>query len=145
MFFISHRGNIGGPQPLRENHPTYILEALKKRYHVEIDVWKNDSRWYLGHDKPQYKIDIKFLKRKGLWCHAKNREALAEMLKHKDIHCFWHQNDDYTLTSRKYIWVYPGQKVVPGCIVVKPENNNFKPPKNVGGICSDYIEHYRHP
>ena len=37
MKFISHRGNLNGPIEEYENHPEYILEALKKGFNVEID------------------------------------------------------------------------------------------------------------
>ena len=30
------------------------------------------------------------------------------MLQYEEINCFWHQEDSYTITSKKYIWAYPG-------------------------------------
>ena len=24
------------------------------------------------------------------------------------INCFWHQQDNYTITSKKFVWAYPG-------------------------------------
>ena len=39
MIFISHRGNLEGPNPERENNPDYISEALERVYSVEVDVW----------------------------------------------------------------------------------------------------------
>ena len=39
MKLISHRGNLEGPNPERENHPDYIYGALQAGYDVEIDVW----------------------------------------------------------------------------------------------------------
>ena len=27
-------------------------------YDVEIDVWLTEEGWFLGHDKPQYEIEI---------------------------------------------------------------------------------------
>ena len=38
MKLISHRGNIDGPQPDRENSPNYINEAIEAGYNVEIDT-----------------------------------------------------------------------------------------------------------
>ena len=67
MFFISHRGNLDGPNESKENHPDYINKALLEM-EVEIDVWYKDSSFYLGHDKPTYKIDVGFLKKKLRWC-----------------------------------------------------------------------------
>ena len=54
------------------------------------------------NDSPKYEIQKVFLDQEGLWCHAKNKDALERMLAYK-IHCFWHQEDDYTITSRGYI------------------------------------------
>ena len=106
MFLISHRGNINGKNVQKENSPDYILKALSFGYDVEIDVWYVNNKFFLGHDTPQYEISIEFLKNDKLWCHAKNLASLEKML-YNNITCFWHQTDDYTLTSKGYIWTYP--------------------------------------
>ena len=54
MKLISHRGNLEGPNPERENHPDYIYEAIQAGYDVEIDIWFVDGKFKLGHDEPQY-------------------------------------------------------------------------------------------
>ena len=105
MKLISHRGNINGKQPNKENAPFYINNALKLGYNVEIDIWWYNNSFYLGHDIPTYKIGVKYLHDYRLWCHAKNLEAIVEMSKHPTIHYFWHQSDDYTLTSESLIAV----------------------------------------
>ena len=111
MIFISHRGNICGPNPDHENNPEQITKVVSMGFDVEIDVWYQNDAWYLGHDKPQTEIDISFLKNTKLWCHAKNLSALEKMID-LNIHCFWHQTDDYTLTSNGYILVcWLSQKV----------------------------------
>ncbi len=56
MILISHRGNIKGPRPELENKPEYVKATLKKGFNVEIDVWFKKGEWWLGHDKPQYKV-----------------------------------------------------------------------------------------
>ena len=61
MKLISHRGNIKGPNPYRENTPTYIDCAIGNGYDVEIDVRSIDGELWLGHDEPQYKIEHKCL------------------------------------------------------------------------------------
>ncbi len=35
---ISHRGNLDGPIPERENSPDYIDQAIKWGFVVEIDI-----------------------------------------------------------------------------------------------------------
>ena len=54
MFFISHRGNLYGPNRKEENKIDYINEAIKKKFDVEIDLWFVKNNFYLGHDEPLY-------------------------------------------------------------------------------------------
>ena len=108
MIYISHRGYINGVDEKLENNPDNILKLLKSNIHVEIDVRYHNDNFYLGHDEPKYKISSDFLKHKNLWCHAKDFKTLDQIRK-VDCHYFWHQEDDYTLTSEGYVWVYPGK------------------------------------
>ena len=147
MILISHRGNISGREPEKENTIEYILIALSRGYQVEVDIWFVDEKFYLGHAKPQYKIKASFLTIQNLWFHCKNLEALSELQRINEqasykINYFWHQKDDVTLTSKGFIWAYPGKQPVKNSIAVMPEihNDNIK---SCIGICSDYIENYR--
>lgn len=141
MILISHRGNTRGPNRERENNPDYINEALFKGFHVEVDVWYNRD-WYLGHDNPQYKIDLSFLENHRIWCHAKNLDALSKMLEVGSLICFWHEEDTATLTNNGYIWTYPGKPLVKRSIAVLPEQANVTDVLQAAGICSDYVEQY---
>ena len=141
MYFISHRGNINGIQKENENKPEYIIKAIENNFEVEIDVRFNNGNFFLGHDYDQYKIDKNFLLKKQIWCHAKTPEALLA-LKEIKAHYFWHQKDDYTLTSKGYIWTYPGKKLLNRSICVLPEIANYNE-INCLGICSDFIERYK--
>ena len=143
MYLISHRGNINGIQKSKENDPNYINKAIESGFDVEVDVRYTGSKFFLGHDNDQYEIDKDFLLNEKIWCHAKTNTALSA-LHEIGAHYFWHQEDDYTLTSKNYIWAYPGKHVIPvkKSIAVMPEiyNNNIK---NFSGICSDYSENYK--
>tara|TARA_B110001454_G_C12513964_1_gene348073 strand:+ start:250 stop:678 length:429 start_codon:yes stop_codon:yes gene_type:complete len=142
MILISHRGNITGPNKEMENKPEYIEKTLKMGYDVEVDVWCfGDGGYWLGHDKPQYHVDESFLHNKKLWCHAKNIQGLYSMLE-DSIHCFFHQEDDVTLTSKGYMWTYPGKDLTKNSIAVLPEKVRKLPPDSVAGVCSDYIGKY---
>tara|TARA_Y100000310_G_scaffold89153_1_gene86291 strand:- start:1662 stop:2153 length:492 start_codon:yes stop_codon:yes gene_type:complete len=121
MILIAHRGNTNGISN-KENDPVYIHDALKQDFDVEIDVWYVDKQFWLGHGRPQYEIDENFLENPRLWCHAKNIEALYKMNLNSLIHCFWHQKDDVTLTSRGYVWTYPGKELTLKSICVLPES-----------------------
>ena len=109
MYLISHRGNINSINKDRENSPDYINEALENGFDVEVDVRFENGKFFLGHDFNQFEIDKKFLLNSKIWCHAKTNEALIALDQIK-AHYFWHQEDDYTITSKGYIWTYPGKK-----------------------------------
>jgi len=134
MLIISHRGNLNGKNIKLENHPDYIIRAIKSGYQVEIDVWYDDNKFILGHDEPQYSINLDFLKNNFLWCHAKNLDAFNNLLKNK-IHCFWHENDKCTLTSRGIPWCYPNNWIENGITVV--DKKMCAIPADILGICVD--------
>ncbi len=144
MILIAHRGNINGSIPDRENNPNYVMEALEKGFDVEVDVWYDGNDFWLGHDSPTYKIQETFLANSRIWCHAKDLDTLQKMLENSRIHCFWHQTDDYTVTSKGIIWAYPGKPTGKNTVCVMPDPSEplvlFD---ECLGICSDFIEKYR--
>jgi len=142
---ISHRGNINGPLPERENSPNYIEEAISLGYDVEVDLWFEGGSFYLGHDKPQYEIRFEWLEQwyYRLWVHCKNIHAVQYLKDFNYIHYFWHQEDDIALTSFNFLWTYPGKELWGSSICVLPELNNEEIPNNIHGICSDFIKKYK--
>jgi len=146
MKLISHRGNINGRFESYENEPTYIDKAIKEGYDVEIDVWFVDNVLFLGHDKPQYKVDFRWFKDRliKLWIHCKDLESMVFLAEcGYEFNYFWHQEDDVTLTSKKYIWTYPGKKLTSKSIAVMPEITTNWNIDNCNGICSDKISEYK--
>ena len=144
MIKIAHRGNIKGPNPDKENHPDYLLEAIAQGFDVEVDVWFIDGKYILGHDKPQYEVEYNFLLNSKFWHHAKNIPALGELnsINSYLINCFFHDTDDCVLTSGGWIWTYPGKELTHHSIAVMPER---APDWNLSlavGICSDFPENY---
>lgn len=144
MKLIAHRGLLNGPDRNLENLPEQILHCLSRSIDCEIDVWLIDNKWMLGHDSPQYEIDINFIKPPGLWIHAKNLDALYNLSLIPDICYFWHQEDDFTLTSTGFIWTYPGKPLTARSIAVLPEwhLDDLLHVKNLKcfGVCSDYVD-----
>jgi hypothetical protein len=146
MILISHRGNIDGKNIELENQPLYIDKAISLGYNVEIDVWYNDNQLWLGHDSADYQIDINWLKNKlsKLWIHCKNISAIEYFHNSTDVmirgyaNYFFHNIDDTTITSKGYLWVYPGKQSVKNSIAVMPEIHNDDI-SNCIGICSDEI------
>jgi hypothetical protein len=145
MILISHRGNINGRIIEAENRPEYIDDTIRLGYDVEIDLWMIHGKFLLGHDEPQYEIDISWIDDRAykLWVHCKNIDAIEFLNKFDyDINYFWHQEDTVTLTSKNYIWAYPGKQPIIGSIAVMPELYNDDVSKCIG-ICSDYIQNYK--
>ena len=81
MLLISHRGNVDGIDESLENDPLYVTHAIHKGYDCEVDLWRLNDKYYLGHDEPKYEIDTNFLGLYSdhLWVHCKNMEALCYM------------------------------------------------------------------
>ena len=129
MIKIAHRGNTIGIDVERENTPAHIDHALSLGYFVETDVWYISGDFFLGHDEPLHIISLSKLKHPKIICHAKSADTLLELLRHPEIHCFWHQSDEYTLTSKNWVWeVWKDD----GCRVF--DNGQLI------GICSDRFE-----
>ena len=143
MKLISHRGNINGKIIEAENRPDYIDDTIRLGYDVEIDLWVVDGKIYLGHDSFQYEINDEWLNERidKLWIHCKNVESL-NWIKNTSLHYFWHENDTLTLTSKNYIWVYPGKQPIVGSIAVMPETFNDDVSSCLG-VCSDFIQNYK--
>lgn len=143
MRLIAHRGLIDGPNKELENHPDTIEKAWENDFDCEIDIWRVDGKWFLGHDFPQYEVPNYFLMLGRSWFHCKNFEALDWLSTwSKGINFFWHQEDNYTMTSFGYVWAYPGQPVGHNTIFVMPEQvmklEDVKTLKCFG-VCSDYV------
>lgn len=145
MKIIAHRGNLTGPNSLTENSPEQINLCILKGYDVEIDIWYIDNEFYLGHDKPTYKIPFSYLieRKEKLWIHCKNQDALFK-LNSTNLNYFWHQEDDVTLTSHEFIWAYPDKhaKYYRNLVILDFSKNidfGFYDAREVYAVCVDYI------
>ena len=64
-------------------------------------------------------------------------------MKKHNIHCFWHEEDLITITSKGWIWCHPQQKKgFKNAITVLPEIHKTKI-LTFSGICSDFIKEYK--
>lgn len=141
---ISHRGNINGANVDRENTTIAIEEAINKGFDCEIDLWANENGIFLGHDLPQYKIELSFLEefKNNLWIHCKNFESLIYMQNlENNFNYFWHENDKFTITSKGYIWTFPGNRYYKNSVIVNLDKNLILD-TDCYGICSDFVSHY---
>ena len=149
MKLIAHRGNTEGTNPELENHPSQIDKCIKEGYDVEVDlrIDHTTNTVWLGHDEPQHMVTWWWLagRAKNLWIHCKTLDTLHYMSKETSgYNFFWHQEDDYTLTSKNFIWAYPGKPYTSNTIMVMPEWKNVSwdtlRVTNCYGICSDYVK-----
>lgn len=143
MRYIAHRGNLNGPSP-DENKPEYILAALDAGYEAEVDAWMMEDGFYLGHDKPSYKVDRFLFQNQRIWTHCKNVAALFELSKYLDVNCFFQDNDEIALTSRGYLWAHSrcatyDEKTVVVSLGPIWAGTGRKPL----GICTDYASAFK--
>lgn len=148
MKLIAHRGLLNGPDKDLENKPETIRHAWESGFDCEVDLWKIDDKWFLGHDEPTYETSILFLFNDKTWIHCKNFEALNFLSSHRhtNFNFFWHQKDDFTLTSSGHLWTYPSKELEKNSICVLPENYMDLSDINTlqcMGICSDYVNDIR--
>ena len=150
MILIAHRGNIDGPNIKLENHPDHITKALHIGFNSEVDVRYLNGEFFLGHDEAQYKVSLKWLLEYGskLWIHCKTIETVFQLNSYSDLNYFFHESDSVTLTSKNFLWTYPGKLLTSKSIDVMPETlvadiKNYIPSKSCYGICSDYPLFFR--
>lgn len=121
MKIIAHRANLWGAES-SENDLGAAGHLLKNGVDVELDLWVFGTTFYVGHDIGKKKVEAGSLQDKRIWCHAKNADALIALAR-IDAHYFWHEHDQYAITSRGYIWT--GKEV-------------FTKEGELYGICTDY-------
>lgn len=143
MRLIAHRGNTSGPSE-KENQIDHLRDAINAGYDVELDLWSFKDLLWLGHDGPEYFIAESFLLEIGhaAWIHCKNLDALHFLNStYPQLNYFWHQEDDFTLTSQGFIWTYPGKELSSNSILVMPESipGGYVPNVSPYAICSDYV------
>lgn len=139
MIYIAHRGNLDGPNPEKENHPSHIFTALSAGFFAEIDIWYINNKFILGHDKPDYEIESGWLYNDRYFVHCKNIEALYALRNNPLPNLFFHDQDDCTLTSQGWIWTFPRKLLLTeSSIAVMPERVEDWDLSVAGGICTDY-------
>ena len=146
MKIISHRGNINGSIPDKENRPSYIDCAINLGYDVEVDIRFINNQFWLGHDGPQYKIELPWMLHRigNIWFHCKDSFSATKLLSYSnDFLFFCHSNDDYVLTSINKLWIHDltskidGNCIIPLLTLEQIKNyNNSKP----FAVCTDYVK-----
>ena len=139
MKIISHRGNVRGPIPEKENRPSYIDCAIGNGYDVEIDLRIIDGELWLGHDVPQYKVEHSWLqpRKEYLWIHCKDLAAAKECWEYQS---FCHMGDPYTYTSTGKIWLHDLSMKIDNNVIIPLIDDIDYSPKNGDpyAICTDH-------
>ena len=123
-----------------ENDPRYIENTLGKGFNVEVDVWSNNSDFFLGHDKPEHQVSEMFLRHGSVWCHAKDIKTFYNLIE-IGAHCFSHDQDEVALTTKGYLWSTYGNQMTSKSICVMPPRN-IELPQGIAGVCSDNVGYY---
>ena len=143
--FISHRGNLDGVNPDRENHPDYIDECLALGYDCEIDLRFGEGSPHLGHDTPDHKVSLEWLaaREDRLWIHVKEYEALGWLMENlPNARYFCHESDRYTLVNGGFVWCHDTQNSMNRrCIIplLSKQSVADYDKRGFGGVCSDYL------
>lgn len=142
MLIISHRGNTEG-ETQAENTQSAVDEALTAGFDVMVDVWWDSGQYMLGTNAPVESVAASWLRRPRMWCRARNLEAIVAM-QADSIHCFWIEDDAYTITSRNGLWCRPGNFHPTGVTIV-PGGPESVPatPGGMGGVCTDMAAAWR--
>lgn len=144
MLLISHRGNIDQVLSGKENTIEYIDQAIHLGYDVEVDIRLINGVLFLGHDNPDYEIDLQWLidRKHKLWIHTKNFSALNYLINY-DVRIFYHQKEDHTIINNcNVIWSHDLKEAGTKSIIPLLSKNdilNFTFLRQVYGICSDYV------
>jgi hypothetical protein len=144
----SHRGNLEGPNPSKENLPEYIYKALAEDFKVEIDLRVKGGSLYLGHDEPQYPVSWTWLSNRSgrLLVHVKDLNAIRiESALWDSFHCFCHVGDPFTITSWGQMWIHDltlpwaADSIIP--LITTDQIKQFlsrAQTEHVHGICTDF-------
>ncbi len=141
---ISSRGNIDGPNPKMENNLDYIDNAIDLGYDVSVDIWSYTGKMYLGHSCDNSKIPVSCLINRSakLWVRCRNHEAFQILSRYQSLNIFWHQTDDFALTTKGYTWCYPGIGPLDRSVAFMPE---FDAPNldKFYAVCSDDVSYFK--
>lgn len=161
MKIISHRGNLKGLNPQRENKVWAIEQCIEMGYQVEVDLWvkvvSEDNEYtnilFLSHDepKPEDEISEEWLveHENSLLIHCKNKEALEYCNESSYAEYFFHDKDRWAYTSNNNLICYGNKNDIVNTkftIIMMPEHHDIKLediPRGIYAVCTDYIEKFK--
>jgi hypothetical protein len=148
--FVCHRGNLFGKQIPSENKPNILQIRDVQHLDVECDVWWQNGKLWLGHDIPEYETTLEWLSQSPRrLIHAKDGLTFEYLLGESgkralDLHIFYHTDEDYVLTSKGIVIVYPGKPLLKGSLCMMPESAKkpyaLQDREKIFMLCSDKKE-----
>lgn len=135
---------MDGQRNPKENTVQAVKEAISLGYEVEIDVWKTNDGWFLGHDGPENKVSLFFLilNCRKLWLHCKNSSSFNIL---KWFGGFMHDSEpqvEVNTILNRFEWNHSSNHHYDNkTVCVIPELHGLKPEDYIRayGVCSDSI------
>jgi hypothetical protein len=145
MIKIAHKGNYAGQNVDRENTVEYIEEAIAAGYNVKVDAWLMEDKWMLGQHWPATEVPRSFFERPEIWTHAKNLVGYVSLYNNPKVHVFWHNKDDFAITSKGIKWARNYIETSDGIMSIAEDNQTMKGRINGKltqplGICCDSFD-----
>lgn len=112
MKLISHRGNLNGIEPDKENTLEAIDKCLSFGFDVMVDVWYDNSNWFLGTLGPSIPVSWTMLNslKNNLWMNARTVETFLLLKEKLNFKTFFNANGTFgALTSDDVFWLSPSK------------------------------------
>lgn len=113
------------------------MNVIYAGYDCEVDVWYTPEGFFLGHNRPKYKVDFCFFINKNLWVHCKNSEAMV-YLRDEKINSFYH-SEGISYSSKGFLITAPGLEICNKSVAMMPELAPGWNIKEAYALCTDFI------
>jgi hypothetical protein len=141
---IAHLGNIDGANDEQANRFKYVQTALKKGWHVCVNVVFMNGGFVLPHADGFDPVPPAFFSQARVWSRAFDAETL-DALCNINAHAFTPAGETgLTLTSCQFVWTSPPHALVPRAIAAFPEigPENWLDMYEPAGLCSNQPAYY---
>lgn len=120
MLYISYRGIFDGNDFQDANTPKQLGKALSAGFKCMIDVWRVDTKIYLGNDQPIIEVTEKYIQGNRWYINARNADMQTWIVSQPAKlypNYFWFPS----MPPPEYVVASNGKLITPGTV---PVNNN---------------------
>ena len=149
MLYISYQGIYDGQNYENANTPNQIGTAFNNGFSCMVDVWRNDSRLYVGSEQAPIEVTAEYLQGNRFWINARNTDMqdwISAQPSNLYPNYFWFNSP----TESNNATTSGGQIITPGTVPVNNSSIIFLPEiKDRGllstvklrcyGVCSTYL------